>query len=169
MSTKSARRRRNAAARAAGGRTQKTARPRLGLVKLTKPLPVRTRTVCEDADRRIAHAAIAATERGIPASVAGWHTEGAGEVVQRTDYATVLRHSGTVGDPFTALILCAQGAEHAFLIRGASDLDGARRSTATCTTAHADLHGLDQPIPSTAMAFYGRWIRVHTLQQAKGA
>lgn len=165
MSTKSARRRR-AASRRATTPTDHGPRPRLSLVKTPPPLPVRPATVAgPDAYyAEIAHAAMAATARRIPARVTGWHPED-GRIVQRTDYRTLLQHSGRVDDAFTALILCRQGAEHVTRIINAAHLEAARRAADDCTIRHADLGSLCEPVPATARALYGRRIAVLTLHQ----
>ncbi|HEY5834937.1 hypothetical protein [Streptomyces sp.] len=159
MSTKSARRvRRSAATRRAAAHTeQHAARTGISLVKPPPPLPVRTaRTgASRDTEAEVAHAALAATARGIHARVTAWHPNG-DQVAQRLDHRTLLRHSGCVGDTFTALTLCRNGAEHLTPVTSGTDLDTARRAADACTTPHADLHGLGRPVPPIAWAIHGR-------------
>lgn len=146
------------------------ARTRLSLIKPLRPLPHRTPAAGrspEAIERAIAHAALAATERSINASLRGWNPIPTG-VEQRTDHATLLRHSGQVGAPFTALVLCRQGAEHVTTVVNGPDLDAAHRAADACTRPHSNLRNLMEPVSLMVSALSGWHRAVTTLQHAKG-
>lgn len=152
-------------------------RPRLSLIKPPRPLPCRTAPGRGAGELAIGHAALAATTLGITARVLGWHAQPDGSVIQRLDHRTTLVHSGQVGDPFTALILCGQGAEHPITVTSPADIQAGHRAAETCEQAHADISHLVRPPAAIVQAFTGIHAAVHTiktnpavrtLQDAKG-
>ncbi|MET9436957.1 hypothetical protein [Streptomyces sp. NPDC006551] len=136
MSTKTRARRRTP-------KSATTPAPRLTLVDLRRPLPVR-RIVGPPNTAQLAEAraALASAMARLPIPVLAWHATGNRAYARLTD-GTLLTHDGDHTPLFTAWTPCPNGAHHATTVTNPSTLHTARMAALDCT----DTHGTPIPDP----------------------
>lgn len=149
-------------------------RPRLSLVKPIPPLPRRDRAATTTAyGRAEGRAASDGLARRLPTFVLKWKARPDGGADQYLADGTLLHHPGSPGAPFTALVTCPRGAHHEHLVLDAAGLDLARRRTAACDQAHADLTTITAPTyAELTAAFAARRntvVPLHKMPQTKEA
>ena len=112
--------------------------PRLTVIDMRKPLPVRRTTPGPYTPAQLAEAraALAAAYARLPIPVINWQTLPDNRTAAYMADDTLIVHTAHRAPLFTALILCPQGRRHEHPITDQATLHTARNLTRGCTSTH---------------------------------